>query len=88
MRRFWTLFILLSFLMIQFHGLSHTLEGQGDTHHSCTVCENQSQNLAIGSNNSKIKIASQTGIKFSFAFDVFIAKINLLAHTPPRAPPV
>lgn len=88
MRRFWTLLILLSFLMIQFHELSHALESQGDTHHSCTVCENQSHNSAIVSNNSEIKIFSPTDIKFSFVLDVFIAKINLLAYAPPRAPPI
>lgn len=88
MRRFWTLLILLSFLMIQFHGLSHTLESQDETHHSCTICENQSHNPTTGSNNSEIKIVSETDIKFSFVLDVFIAKINLLAHAHPRAPPI
>ena len=88
MRKLWTLLILLSFLMIQFHELSHTLESQDDTHHNCTICENQPHNLATGSNNSEIKIVSQTDIKFSFVLDVFIAKINLFAHAPPRAPPI
>ena len=74
--------------MIQFHELSHTLESQSDANHSCTICENQSHDSTAGSNTSEIKIIAQTDIKFSSMLNVFIAKINLLAHTPPRAPPI
>ena len=88
MRRLWTLLILLSFLMIQFHELSHTLESQDETNHSCTICENQSHKLATGLNDSEIKIVPQTDIKLSFVLDVFIPKINLLAHKPTRAPSI
>ena len=87
MRRPWAFLVLLSFQMTSLHELSHTFESQDDTNHICTICENQSYNLATDSDNSEIKIVSQTDIKFSFVLDVFVSKINLLRHAFPRAPP-
>ena len=88
MWKLWTFLSLLSFLIIQFHGLSHLLENQGETNHNCAICESQPYGLVTKPNNSEIKIVFQTDIELSFVFDVFISKANLFAHAPPRAPPI
>ena len=55
----WVLLVLLSFLIIQFHGLSHVLESEHDHdtegHHNCVICEVQSYHgPAINPTDAKI----------------------------------
>lgn len=88
MRRLLSFVILISILLLQLHGLTHSFADSDHKNHHCAICETQAHNPVIQPTSISIKIVESPQQEFTFVELPLVIKTALLPSNSPRAPPI